>query len=668
MSTPVLLSLALLKANWDLQQKDYLDNFVPLVAECIRLAEHDAVVANDLQAQLRTRFGINLPQNVLNTLLRRVAKRGYLRLEHNIYYRDAASLSNLNFQSRQSQVIRMYEELTRSFQLYCSEVLDTSLSFTDAEAFIDKYLQDSLLILLASTSERDLLHSAPPEPTSQHYNVVSFINYLQESHRTELTYFETIVQGNMLGNAIFLPDPLNAQRKFRRTDVYFDTALIIFALGHAGDPRREPARELLELLYETDANLLCFRHTVDEIRGILHACADRIRQGNIRDAWGPSIEYFIECGFKPSDIELFIAQLEQDISALRIKIREKPEYTSRYVIDEAKLGASLNGAIGYRNPIALSRDVDSISGIMRLRRMRARHLLEDSNAIFVTRNSRLVRVAKEFCYGDEEAVIGPCMTDWSLTNVLWLKRPLAAPELPRKRIIADVYAAIQPTPQLMQRYFDEIKKLHERGRISLDDYYALRYSLENKKALMDVTHGDEEALTEASIEEIRILVRQRIGAEAQAEVEAERVRRVAAEAEAESARGATEAAREQVREVERAASQRELAISEAVERRMRERRERLALRATSWARAVAQVGKVLAGGLLLIGVAFTLPWDLPKLDEAWWRYTIWGLMFIVFLLTVGNLMFGVTVESYVRRIEIRLARALEDYLRRLAEA
>ena len=41
--TAPMISLAMLKVHWDTRRKDYIDNFVPMVAECIRTSEHDVV-------------------------------------------------------------------------------------------------------------------------------------------------------------------------------------------------------------------------------------------------------------------------------------------------------------------------------------------------------------------------------------------------------------------------------------------------------------------------------------------------------------------------------------------------------------------------------------------------------------------------------------------------
>jgi hypothetical protein len=110
-------------------------------------------------------------------------------------------------------------------------------------------------------------------------------------------YLETIVKGSFLVNAVYLPDPSKVLKKFNQTHFYFDTSFIIFLLGYAGKPRQEPCLELLKLLIQHGAHLCCFKHTVEEVKGILQLCANRYLSNNYRNLYGFAIdtcEYFLQ--------------------------------------------------------------------------------------------------------------------------------------------------------------------------------------------------------------------------------------------------------------------------------------------------------------------------------------------------------------------------------------
>jgi len=103
--TAPLISLAMLKVYWDTRRKDYIDNFVPMVAECIRTSEHDVVSIPALQQEVRSAFGLRLPQHNLRIILNRIAKLGLIRSKDRMYVRDQEALQRLNFEVVQSSVV-----------------------------------------------------------------------------------------------------------------------------------------------------------------------------------------------------------------------------------------------------------------------------------------------------------------------------------------------------------------------------------------------------------------------------------------------------------------------------------------------------------------------------------------------------------------------------------
>ena len=80
-----LVSLALLKSNWDVFRKDYLENFVPFVVEIARnYCQKTFVSVDTVQEKLRSDFGLEIPLQVIKSLLIRSAKRGFLETENRV--------------------------------------------------------------------------------------------------------------------------------------------------------------------------------------------------------------------------------------------------------------------------------------------------------------------------------------------------------------------------------------------------------------------------------------------------------------------------------------------------------------------------------------------------------------------------------------------------------
>src|SRR5215210_7998478 len=109
--TLTISSLALLKISYDRHRKDYFDNFVPMVAECLRRSPEEVVSLPNLKRDLRERFGLSLPQNAIRTVLKRACKRGYVRVESEAYYRNEDELEGLAFRGEQQRVMQEHDSL-----------------------------------------------------------------------------------------------------------------------------------------------------------------------------------------------------------------------------------------------------------------------------------------------------------------------------------------------------------------------------------------------------------------------------------------------------------------------------------------------------------------------------------------------------------------------------
>ena len=488
--------------------------------------------------------------------------------------------------------------------------------------------------MLLAAAEHTAIPTVGRSPRNSKFLVSAFVNSIQTTDPEAFKYLDTVVKGNMLANALFLPDIHQTNKRFRNTSVYVDSPLLIFAAGYAGKPRQTPCEEMLELLYVCGANTVCLQRSVDEARGVLDACAARMRRGELRDAYGPSIEYFLSEGFTSSDVDLFSARLPRRLGSLRITVKESPPYVKKYQIDELVLEKHLQDAVGYRNPDALRHDVDAISAIARLRRGRAVYSVEDCRSLFVTSNVKLARATREFFQADApHGAVSLCLTDFQLTNFLWLKNPMAAPDLPRNRIIADAYAAMQPSDGLWTKYLTEIAKLEEQGDVTIEDYVLLRHSHEAKTALMDLTLGDEHAFVEGTVPEILNLAQRRLRADLKVEIAEHKDRQARAEQEIQTMAARNEGRRDKLR---------------AVAGRV----------AAYTAQALLWLVILLTG----LGTLYAFPWPLPVVGGAVGRYAGSLVLGLVFVITVMNLVFGRPAVAYIRRFEVWLFHQLERRL------
>ena len=638
MATDSIISLAMLKVHWEQSHKDYLDTFTPMVCECIKNSTHDEVLTPELQTELASYFGLQFPQAAIDKIIRRLRKNGYVILNNGVFIRVSSKLSTLNFHTVRDQILLMHETLIRHFMEYCSLKHCLELSATEAESALQDFLRRNVLIVFKERSEGTVISASPVTAKQGIFLVASFLKNLEETKSPDLEYFEKVAIGNMLANGLFLTNPTQVDKNFRGTKVYFDTSFLIFALNYAGEPRRAPRLELLELLIKSKARLCCFKHTIDEIRGILFACAKRIGAGQKDDLYGPSLEYFITNELSESDILFLSTKVEEDLAKLNILCEDTPPYDSdkyKFQIDESKLSDVLEGAIVYRRDQPLQRDIHSISAVMRLRNGQTYYSVEECPAIFVTMNSKLAEASRDFFYqGAPSEAIPPCITDYTLTNIIWLKYPIKALDLPRKRIIADCYAAIQPTQALLNLYLAEIKKLEAKGNVSPEEVFMLRYSLEARQILVDTTCGDPDAFTEGTLAEVLKIMKSLMTSDLKEQLKQQNELRQKAEIEQKLAKA----------EVEK--------INEEMARKEATRVERIFSTARKWSSRIRKALEVFFLALLSLAVIFAFPWgfqltSLPSII----RLIVVAAFIILIIFTLLGLKSGATLDSILSRFE-----------------
>jgi len=202
-----------------------------------------------------------------------------------------------------------------------------------------------------------------------------------------------------------------------------------------------------------------------------------------------------------------------------------------------------------------------------------------------------------------------------------------------KVLIADAFAAIQPSDALWKMYLMEIARLQKRGETSGDEYSSLRHSLTAKGTLMELTAGDPAAFTGGTVAQVLQVAKKNLRADLLDRLEQERRRREGAES--------------SVSQLE----QKEVA-----------RRERLHVFSVRVAKVVSRCAFGILLFLLTGGALLTFPWSFRQLSEAWYRYFTTGLLVLFFAYTVASMAWGITVSGLAKRFEEGVVTKLRNWV------
>jgi hypothetical protein len=180
----------------------------------------------------------------------------------------------------------------------------------------------------------------------------------------------------------------------------------------------------------------------------------------------------------------------------------------------------------------------------------------------------------------------------------------------------------------------------------------LRYSIEAKTALMDLTLGREEAFKEGTVKDILSRVRERVQESIKHELS--------------QASKTAERSEEKLKALVEEAT----AIRKELERKGEEdkrRREKVHEQAKGWSASLFIVIRPAMVFLFIVGGLYALPLDFPPLKAALWRYLAAIVQLAIAFLSLAGLIWGTALTGFLKKLEDKLTLAIERFLLKIIE-
>lgn len=330
-----------------------------------------------------------------------------------------------------------------------------------------------------------------------------FLNHILDHDSILKNILVDIVKGQMIYEALYAQqvDKANIKQKFNNLYIYFDTTFVFYMLGYGGRRYKEHISQIIDLLNGLGAKLRCFKHTVEEIRGILEICENKMRHGEEKSL--VNLDWFLENNMQASEVMILISNLEVNISKY-FKIVDTPDYSEPIKnIDWEGFTRYLEDNMNYRKEKTLQNDVDSIAAIFRLRTNKYAKTLENCNAIFVTTNQKLVSTVKNYqkTHDDMEGFY-PCISEYEISNIAWLKTPSKQEEFINNSLKFSASILKEPSPAFWRRFSNTVDRFLAEGTITLENASELKYELYSKRNTIEVLREDDSEITLESLQEI----------------------------------------------------------------------------------------------------------------------------------------------------------------------
>jgi hypothetical protein len=501
----LLASLAILSVNATTENQAYLDHFVPFVVEALASECKGSGTHSEIAKVLTNQFGLVIPTLVVHDILKRAERKSLVSNRDSVFtLKEGADRGRSSFLTLRNNALREQAALANQLVAFVKTKFELDWNIEEAENALQQFVGQMSVPFMRSvlSGNATVTKSARPEATeaSMSYIVGEFLTTVLLQDPTNFAYLESMVKGSMLTSALFFPGTAEPTRKFKKTTIWIDTSLVIQWLGLEGEEPASYISMVLDLATQQGAALGVFSHTLQEVRGIVHSAIDGSQFADGQRPGGVAL-YFRSERKTFAEVNSIARSLEEKITSKGAIIADVPDYEPRYCVDEVALDKVMDDIVHYQRPEARKRDLKSLTAVHRLRRDFYSDCIEESRALLLTDNHSLVVASTSF-FGKNRLKWPVAALDHEVASLLWSKRPMDAPDLPRNRMIADALAALQPSPALWSAYDREIERLAARKPENADDVTFLRHSTEAKRFLMEETLGGTKQVTSDVIDSI----------------------------------------------------------------------------------------------------------------------------------------------------------------------
>jgi hypothetical protein len=660
-SRSALFGYAVLRANYNHNAPNYLDNFTGFVVDVLAQRHPEPLDENVVGQALRETFGLTIPDRVAGVLLKRAVKDGKAESSDQKHFTLSSEALGqvVSLEVTMSKYEQAQSELLSKFVAYVRDRHPDRLVLVEAQPdlHLHNYIERHAVPLLtrAVRGKRGDQGQALDLNGSE-YLVAAFIATLVESDGVTFGYVVDAVKGAILTGVLDL-GPGDIHRKLRDLTIVLDTPVLLAALGCMGETQQRAVQQTLGLARTLHVKAVCFEHTEREIDGVLDSVVSFLRnRGKFSGVHRAVDAHFVDIGATPADIAVEQDRLRASLQALGVRVLPKPDGYATYGLDEVALDELLREQLPSMKDGTRRFDVESLSAVHRMREGASPEHFERCRFVLVTSNFGLVQAARHV---DERHRWPLAMLDSDLAALLWVRSPAVAEDLPREQLLATVYAGMQPGSHLWVKYVEEIARLEQIGGVEPDEAFILRSRPEARRALMDITLGHADGVDAEAIGTVVERVRESLEAPMRVVVDLAQGERDEALRTAQAAEVASLTAKVEIDSLKgRLAS---------LEKQGSEQASRITVNSQKAAMRVVLALNLLFAAILIVPAALKLaaPNAVAKMPQWVGLACLAGAVTIVVIGAVRHFVGG-SVKDWLRPIEVWLARRLEQRAQRRA--
>jgi len=489
----LLYTYALAKSIYE-QRKDYIDTFCPFVLKVLPI-DRDILDLITIQGKIKDNYGLNIPEHSLKSIITRAKNKNYITVVKWQVRLNEKGIEYLDRLEPEKEVDRRINELLADVKSYLNE---PRLSLEEIYKIVLCFINENIDPIIEFFDPNGICKLDIPRLKIRNYED-TLIQYFLDAEKQKPHLWKTIqdiVYGSVIAVSSISPNIAEINRRFKDVQVFLDSNFI-FSLFEFHFPEiNKPAKELFELLKIYKFDIKVFDFTVNEM---VHALSNYSSEQHM---YVPGIKVnSIYSNLKSKrwtieDVKEFIQKIEERIWSLGIKIEPSKIDLTTYIPKKEYIDRILEykPLQPYQTERSRYHDLAIIEKIKEIRSTPKREI-EKSKAIFLTSDLKLSKFDFLELSHKENATICEIIPDRLLTNILWLKNPTIVKDIPFKTIIAIHSREIFIDRGIWRRFYENVRKLREEGRIEDKDISMLFYNHYIEGVLLEFDESEADKIT-----------------------------------------------------------------------------------------------------------------------------------------------------------------------------
>ena len=474
MKNDIIVTNAMLAAYLQIENKDYLSLIEPFVLYLLPNVG-EKVKVSQITKKLREEFGFSsIIDNVVTKILLRISReQKYIEKEKSAF-RVIVEYDKKLFLSKQVEIKKELQTVVNELKKYLEnnkygKTITEELVYNALICFLAQYNY------LCDDIKKIVDISAIQNDCNDSFWVAKFIIYARDEKPDVYNSFFEVVKGSLASRAIeiYAREEKNEENsKLVDTKFFFDTRLLIGALGLAREEENKATKELMGLITKNGGTIATFSCYVNELHGILTKY--------IRDIYARqelSLDYFNKIHANTVIVQQYTDRLEDELREINIEViseidKSEAINNNDWPVSISELSDCLKDYVRYdltdqRGVEALDTDASAIESISILRYgIIGKQTIENCKAILVTQNKNLTYAVHQYFKKQRERKgISLAVNEVDLSAILWLSYCKNESSLPEWRLLENAYAACCPNKQVLDEFNNCITALNAMGKI-----------------------------------------------------------------------------------------------------------------------------------------------------------------------------------------------------------